>query len=110
MPFLRLNRSLSFLKSDSTDSQQAVVVTTNYDRLPDYAADGIEASSVTGFEGAYIKKLELPNSSITTKRVRARERVVEIWKVHGSLDWFTDAKERFSSFHFYKRYLLAVHH
>lgn len=77
---------------------KAVVVTTNYDRLPDYAADGIEASSVTGFEGAYIKKLELPNSSITTKRVRARERVVEIWKVHGSLDWFTDAKGEIFSF------------
>lgn len=77
---------------------KAVVVTTNYDRLPDYAADGIGASSVTGFEGAYIKKLELPNSSITTKRVRARERVVEIWKVHGSLDWFTDSKGEIFSF------------
>lgn len=77
---------------------KAVVVTTNYDRLPDYAADGIGASSVTGFEGSYIRKLELPNNSITTRRVRARERVVEIWKVHGSLDWFTDAKGEISAF------------
>lgn len=76
---------------------KAVVVTTNYDRLPDYAADGVGASSVTGFEGSYIRKLELPTNSVTTKRVRARERIVEIWKVHGSLDWFTDAKGEISA-------------
>ena len=77
---------------------KAVIVTTNYDRLPDYAADGIAASSVTGFEGAYIKKLELPNNSVTVRRVRTRERIVEIWKVHGSLDWFIDDKGEISSF------------
>lgn len=27
---------------------KAVVVTTNYDRLPEYAADGIDATSITG--------------------------------------------------------------
>lgn len=87
-----------FEKVIAPTPNKAVVVTTNYDRLPDYAADGIEASSVTGFEGAYIKKLELPNSSVTTKRIRIRERIVEIWKVHGSLDWFTDAKGKIFSF------------
>lgn len=87
-----------FEKVIAPTPNKAVVVTTNYDRLPDYAADGIGASAVTGFEGTYIKKLELPNSSITTRRVRARERVVEIWKVHGSLDWFTDTKGEIFSF------------
>ena len=72
-----------FEKVIAPTPNKAVVVTTNYDRLPDYAADGIGASSITGFEGTYIKKLELPNSSVTTKRVRGRERIVEIWKVHG---------------------------
>lgn len=87
-----------FEKVIAPTPNKAVVVTTNYDRLPDYAADGIGASSVTGFEGAYIRKLELPNNSITNRRVRARERVVEIWKVHGSLDWFSDAKGEISAF------------
>ncbi|MGN1280447.1 MAG: SIR2 family protein [Succinivibrio sp.] len=87
-----------FEKVIAPTPNKAVVVTTNYDRLPDYAADGIGASSVNGFEGSYIRKLELPNNSITTRRVRARERVVEIWKVHGSLDWFTDAKGEISAF------------
>jgi hypothetical protein len=77
---------------------KAVVVTTNYDRLSDYAADGIGASSVTGFEGSYIKRLELPTSAVATKRVRTRERTVDIWKVHGSLDWFVDAKGEVFSF------------
>lgn len=87
-----------FKKVIAPTPNKAVVVTTNYDRLPDYAADGIGASSVTGFEGSYIRKLELPNNSVTTKRVRARERIVEIWKVHGSLDWFIDAKGEIASF------------
>lgn len=87
-----------FEKVIAPTPNKAIVVTTNYDRLPDYAADGIGASSITGFEGSYIKKLELPNDSVSAKRVRARERIVEIWKVHGSLDWFTDAKGDIYSF------------
>ena len=66
----------------------AVIVTTNYDRLVEYAVDGIEATAVTGFEGNLIRKLELTPSSVSRKRVRSRERVVDIWKVHGSVDWF----------------------
>ena len=64
------------------------IVTTNYDRLAEYAADGAGATTVTGYEGSLIKKLELPSSLLKTRRTRARERVVDIWKVHGSLDWF----------------------
>ena len=67
---------------------KVAIVTTNYDRLAEYAADGVGATTVTGFEGSLIKKLELPSTSLKTKRTRARERVVDIWKVHGSLDWF----------------------
>lgn len=66
----------------------AVVVTTNYDRLVEYAVDGIKASAVTGFEGNLIRRLELASSSVFRKRVHSRERVVDIWKVHGSIDWF----------------------
>jgi hypothetical protein len=32
--------------------------------------------------------LDVPSQSTYIKRIRARERTVEIWKVHGSLDWF----------------------
>ncbi len=87
-----------FEKVIAPTPNKVVVVTTNYDRLSEYAADGIGAASVTGFEGSYIKKLELPSGSIATKRIRTRERIVEIWKVHGSLDWFTNSKGEVFSF------------
>ena len=79
---------------------KATIVTTNYDRLAEYAADGIGATIVTGFEGSLIKKLEHPSSPLKIKRARARERVVDIWKVHGSLDWFTAPDGTFVSFPF----------
>lgn len=67
---------------------KATIVTTNYDRLAEYSADRIGATTVTGFEGNLIKKLEIPSTPLKVKRRRSRERVVDIWKVHGSLDWF----------------------
>ena len=67
---------------------KAVIVTTNYDRLAEYSVDHIGATIVNGFEGTLIKKMELPSSLLKNRRMRIRERVVDIWKVHGSLDWF----------------------
>lgn len=67
---------------------KASIVTTNYDRMAEYAADIVGATTVTGFEGSLIKKRELPSSILKRKRTRVRERVIDIWKVHGSLDWF----------------------
>lgn len=64
------------------------VVTTNYDRLAEYASDLIGATTVTGFEGTIIRKIEFPRTVLQQRRIRARERVVNVWKVHGSLDWF----------------------
>lgn len=72
---------------------KAVVVTTNYDRLPEYAADSINATSVTGFEGSLLRKLEIPSTVTNQRRIRNRERSVDIWKVHGSLDWFIDQND-----------------
>ena len=77
---------------------KAVIVTTNYDRLAEYSADQTGATTVTGFEGSLIKKLELPNSQLKMRRTRARERVVDIWKVHGSLDWFITSDGTVASF------------
>lgn len=71
---------------------KAAVVTTNYDRLAEYAADKIGATTVTGFEGAFLKRLELPSNLVNSKRIKARERTVNVWKVHGSLDWFSDSE------------------
>jgi len=75
----------------SPTPNEAVVVTTNYDRLPEYAADSIGATTVTGFEGSLIRTLEPATQNILTKRNKTRERVVNIWKVHGSLDWYVNS-------------------
>jgi hypothetical protein len=69
----------------------ATVITTNYDRVAEYAADIVGATAITGFEGSLIRKVELPKSKTRNARIRARERTVQIWKVHGSLDWFEDS-------------------
>ncbi len=59
------------------------VVTTNYDRVAEYAADLSDANIHTGFSGRYIQYFtqnylqNYPNQNS-----------VDIWKVHGSLDWF----------------------
>lgn len=82
----------------SPTPNRAVIVTTNYDRLAEYAADGVGATTVTGFEGSLIKKIELPSTVLKMRRTRARERVVDIWKVHGSLDWFMDSDGNIAAF------------
>ncbi len=86
----------------SPTPNKAVIVTTNYDRLSEYAADSIGATVVTGFEGSLIRKLELSTQSVKNKRTRVRERVVDIWKVHGSLDWFKNTDNDIVSFPFSK--------
>lgn len=67
----------------------ATIVTTNYDRLAEYAADIIGATAVTGFEGNLIREVSFPSIRLQNRRIMARERVANIWKVHGSLDWFS---------------------
>lgn len=105
-----------FLKKNSMDAPQelvdlinkvlkptpnrAAIVTTNYDRLAEYSADCTGATVVTGFEGALIKGLELPSSNLNNRRIYARQRVVDIWKVHGSLDWFLSPGNKAVSFPF----------
>lgn len=69
------------------------VVTTNYDRVAEYACNSLGVLFQTGFAPGYVQKWE------STGRVRfshgvKSSRVVKIWKVHGSLDWFRTADER----------------
>lgn len=57
------------------------VITTNYDRMLEYAAAFAEAKCCTGFTNGYICKFNQfePASS---------KRSINIYKVHGSIDWF----------------------
>lgn len=72
-----------------SDNRLVRVVTTNYDRLVEYACEQKGYYCDSGFQNVYFGRwrafgdLHLHNSV-----TRARERTVELYKVHGSVDWF----------------------
>lgn len=66
------------------------VVTTNYDRLAEYAANYINAYVSSGVTSGWIQRF-VP-SAVNTERPPqpGYEGHVSVLKVHGSLDWFRD--------------------
>lgn len=65
------------------------VVTTNYDRVAEYAADTGGYIHNTGFLPGYLRRAEGAENLIF-KQAANLARTVTVWKVHGSLDWFLD--------------------
>lgn len=65
------------------------VVTPNYDRLAEYAADAAGINHYTGFTYGYLRS-RCPQGSLRMPVNGARPRTVNVWKVHGSFDWFWD--------------------
>lgn len=57
------------------------IITTNYDRLAEYACDLSNYYHYSGFSNGFLR-VQADKECIKTKRK------VNIWKVHGSLDWF----------------------
>lgn len=62
------------------------IVTTNYDRLAEYACDQGGMHHFTGFTYGYFRQLSTPTEITSSRRVN-------IWKVHGSVDWFQSPLE-----------------
>lgn len=62
------------------------IVTTNYDRLAEYACDQGRIHHYTGFTHGFFRQLAAPTEITSARRVN-------IWKVHGSLDWFQSPLE-----------------
>jgi SIR2-like domain len=63
------------------------IVTTNYDRLAEYASDAAGIGHFTSFSQGYFRAFEGANRA---KQQAHAARQAEIWKVHGSVDWFQD--------------------
>lgn len=86
-----LARLFSYLIT--TSSAFLSVITTNYDRLAEYAANYIHAYVSTGITDGWYQHFE---PSILTQNIKSHERRtrgyyeghIRILKVHGSLDWF----------------------
>lgn len=66
------------------------VVTPNYDRLAEYAADAVEFAVFTGFNHGHLQ-LRAREADTRLMSNGQQVRTVKVWKVHGSLDWFQDA-------------------
>lgn len=65
------------------------VVTPNYDRIAEYAADAGKLVHYTGFNYGHIRARAIngkPRIHVGTSACRT----VYVWKVHGSFDWFRD--------------------
>lgn len=88
---LPLSRLFTYV-FDSTHTSMDVV-TSNYDRIVEYAADAARIAYDTGLTGGYI---QTQRTRPTPKPASAREgRLIRLHKVHGSLDWFKDGENRF---------------
>ncbi|MGJ8673526.1 SIR2 family protein [Rubritalea sp.] len=65
------------------------VVTPNYDRIAEYAADLGELYHETGFSYGHVRR-RLGDARQAVHIKGAEQSRVNIWKVHGSFDWFRD--------------------
>lgn len=72
----------------STTGKKLSVVTTNYDRLAEYAASLAGAIVCTGFAQNFIGHFSNNIHTNNLNSLRGYNGQVNIWKVHGSLDWF----------------------
>lgn len=84
-PLSRLYRFL--LKSQH---RRVTVITPNYDRLAEYAADIAGLHYRTGFGGGILRDMRDLDTPLRYYRadLKSEERTIDIWKVHGSIDWF----------------------
>jgi hypothetical protein len=72
------------------------VVTTNYDRLAEYAANQAGFGFTNGFADGFIGTRAGDRSSRVCRyecQRSSRNRVVHVWKVHGSVDWFSKSDD-----------------
>jgi hypothetical protein len=65
------------------------VITPNYDRIAEYAADMGDMCHYTGFGYGHLRR-RVKNTRPKVMKGNHQARTVNIWKVHGSLDWFRD--------------------
>lgn len=69
------------------------VVTTNYDRLVEYAANMVAAYASTGVTAGWLQRFTPGSVNAEHPPSPGFEGAVTILKVHGSLDWFRDTSE-----------------
>lgn len=73
--------------------QRLQLITTNYDCIAEYAADIAGYAWATGFGYGYIRNRYI-NSSLTIVKGNMPLRMIDCWKVHGSINWYRAPDER----------------
>jgi hypothetical protein len=69
------------------------IITTNYDRLAEYASSMAGAFICNGFAPNYLSRFTNQIHLNNIKGLKGFNGQVNIWKVHGSLDWFKTEDE-----------------
>lgn len=67
------------------------VVTTNYDRVAEYAANAVGAYASTGVTAGWLQRFVATSVNAERAPSPGFEGLVTILKVHGSLDWFSNS-------------------
>lgn len=83
VPLVRLMKHLL-----STTNRKLSIVTTNYDRIAEYSASIARAFICTGYAHNYIGHFSDSIHTNALANIKGYAGQVNIWKVHGSLDWF----------------------
>lgn len=94
-----INRTIDFPLANlteyllSTTGKKLSIITTNYDRLAEYAGSFANAVISTGYSQNYIGHFSKNINSNNLANLKGYKGLVNIWKVHGSLDWFQTFEE-----------------
>lgn len=87
----------------SAAGNKTCIVTTNYDHLAEIAIDRVGAACIDGYFGHILRKMDTGSSSTHQLAARRSPKVVRLWKVHGSLDWFRSSDGTIFSIPFYPK-------
>jgi len=72
----------------STTNRKLAIITTNYDRIAEYSTSTAGAFICTGYAQNYIGHFSNDIHTNALTNIKGYSGQVNIWKVHGSLDWF----------------------
>ncbi|WP_430905730.1 SIR2 family protein [Maribacter sp. 2-571] len=77
----------------NTAGKKLSIVTTNYDRLAEYASSISKAVICNGYSQNHIGHFSNRIQSNNLASLNGYNGQVNIWKVHGSLDWFKSSED-----------------
>jgi hypothetical protein len=94
-----IEKSIDFPLSQLTEhfldtaGKKVAMITTNYDRIAEYASSIAKAIICTGYSQNFIGHFSNSIQANNLANLKGYKGQVNIWKVHGSLDWFKNKDE-----------------